>query len=107
MMGDATNLMVDGDHRFKWNEKSRMHFSDERKGYQGLHEGQMKEMDENGNIDYTDISKYVSEVHSANRTYAALANFHGDTEKAKAIHRKRNQAYIKNYQKHLFSKLGK
>ena len=100
MMGDATALMIDGKHRLKWNEKSRMHFSDESNGYKGLHEGQMKTGP--GADDYTDISRYVSEVYDANRVYENMANYYTATDKNKKLlsekHQERNQDYIKNFQ---------
>ncbi len=120
MMGDAAGLMIDGERRANWNELRRQRFSSkqigdgdirekvganavigtvpETKGQKGVHKGQEKILRPDGTSDYTDISRYVSEMRAGNNVFrfANSASGSGDVTNVER-HKARNKDYIAGY----------
>ncbi len=133
MMGDAAGLMVDGERRAKWNELRRQRFEHkqtgdgdiwedagketetlkkitdtaETKGKKGVHEGQKKVYNaQTGEYDYTDISRYVSEMHAGFSTFSQ-ANSALAADDSINAHKANNTNYIQKYKEYLRSKQKK
>lgn len=107
MLGDAANLMTDGNNRNWFNEKRRLHFSKKRnvKGdivndESGVaHAGQLNEMRGDGSIVKSHTAQFVADMSDANSKFSSAnsAMASGSTE-GKAMMEKALRKNIESYQ---------